>query len=142
MSRYIIIFTVTNLLMTIAIGVVTSIFDLKSGSGMAVGAAMGASILAAAAFVKAHARAPTREETKDFAWRALLATWLVSLVLTAIVVLVLLPAGEARSLFRGLSSGMGLVFVLGAFFFVSVIYYFGIRWAFGWYGKQAAARKT
>ena len=109
---------------------------------MAVGAAIGASILAAAAFVKAHARAPTREETKDFAWRALLATWLVSLVLTAAVVLVLMPASEARGLLRALFSGMGLVFVLGAFLVISTIYYFSIRWAFGWYGKQATARKA
>jgi len=142
LKRYIIIFTVTNALLTLAIGVVASIFNLKSGSGLAVGAAMGASFLAAAAFVKAHARAPTREETKDFAWRALLATWLVSLVLTAIVVVVLMPAGEARAVLRGLSSGMGLVFFLGAFVVISAIYYLGIRWSFGWYGKQAAVRKA
>ncbi|MGC1174093.1 ABZJ_00895 family protein [Polaromonas sp.] len=142
MKRYIIIFTVANLLMTLAIGVVASLLNLNSGSGMAVGAAMGASILAASAFVKAHARAPTREETKDFAWRALLATWLVSLVLMAIVVVVLLPASEARGLWRGLSSGMGLVFFLGAFVVISAIYYLGIRWSFGWYGKQAAVRKA
>lgn len=142
MNRYIIIFTVTNVVMTIAIGVVTSILNIKSGSGMAVGAAFGASVMAASAFVKAHARAPTLEETKDFAWRALLATWLVSLVLTAAVVLALMPASEARSLLRGLFSGMGLVILLGASLFISAIYYVSIRWAFGWYGKQAAARKA
>ncbi|MGQ2978458.1 MAG: ABZJ_00895 family protein [Polaromonas sp.] len=141
LTRYIVIFTVTNFLMTIAIGVVASILNLKSGSGMAVGAALGASILAASSFVKAHARAPTREETKAFAWRALLATWLVSLVLTAFVLVVLMP-GSLRGLSRGLTSGMGLVFVLGAFFVISAIYYLGIRWSFGWYGKQAAARKA
>ena len=142
MTRYIVIFTVTNFLMTIAIGVVASILNLKSGSGMAVGAALGASILAASSFVKAHARAPTREETKAFAWRALLSTWLVSLVLTAVVVLGFMPASEARGLLRGLFSGVGLVFLLGALFFISAIYYLGIRWSFGWYGKQAmAARK-
>jgi hypothetical protein len=142
LNRYIIIFAVTNLLMTIAIGVVSSLLNLNSGSGMAVGAAFGASVMAASAFVKAHARAPTREETKDFAWRALLATWLVSLALTAVVVLVLLPASEARSLLRGLSSGMGLVFFLGAFVVISAIYYVSIRWSFGWYGKKAAAHKA
>lgn len=142
MNRYIVIFTVANLVLTLAIGVVTSIFNLKSGSGLAVGAAMAASFLAASAFAKDHARPPSREETKSFAWRALLSTWLVSLVLTAAVLVFLMPASETRGLLRGLSSGMVLVFVLGAFFFVSVIYYFGIRWAFGWYGKQATARKA
>lgn len=141
MNRYIVIFTVANLILTVAIGVVTSILNLKSGSGLAVGAAMGASILAASAFVKAHARPPTREETKAFAWRALLSTWLVSLVLTAFVLVALMP-GSLRGLSRGLFSGMGLVFVLGAFLVISAIYYVGIRWSFGWYGKQAAARKT
>lgn len=141
MTRYIIIFTVANLILTVAIGVVTSILNLKSGSGLAVGAAMGASILAASSFVKAQARAPTREETKAFAWRALLSTWLVSLVLTAFVLVALMP-GSLRGLSRGLFSGMGLVFVLGAFLVISAIYYVGIRWSFGWYGKQAAARKA
>jgi hypothetical protein len=141
LNRCIVIFTVANFILTIAIAVVASILNLKSGSGMAVGAALGASILAASSFVKAHARAPTREETKDFAWRALLATWLVSLILTAIVVVVLLPASEARGLLRGLFSGMGLVILLGAFSVISAIYYFAIRWAFGWYGKQAIASR-
>jgi hypothetical protein len=141
LNRYIVIFTVTNLLLTLAIGVVAAIFKLNSGSGLAAGAAMCASIFAASAFVKAHARAPTREETKAFAWRALLSTWLVSLVLTALVLVFLMP-GSLRGLSRGLTSGMGLVFVLGAFFVISAIYYVGIRWSFGWYGKQAAARKA
>lgn len=141
MNRYIVIFTVANLILTIAIGVVTSILNLKSGSGLAVGAAMGASILAASSFVKAHARAPTREETKAFAWRALLSTWLVSLVLTALVLVFLMP-GSLRGLSRGLFSGMGLAFALGAFLIISAIYYLGIRWSFGWYGKQAAARRA
>lgn len=141
MTRYIVIFTVANLVLTLAIGAIASLLNLKSGSGLAVGAAMGASILAASSFVKAHARAPTREETKAFAWRALLSTWLVSLVLTALVLVLLMP-GSLRGLSRGLFSGTGLVLVLVAFFVISAIYYLGIRWAFGWYGKQAATRKA
>lgn len=142
LTRYIVIFTVANLILTIAIGVLAEVLKLNSGGGLAVTAALGASFLAAAAFAKDHARPPSNEEKRSFAWRALLSTWLVSLVLSAAVLAFLIPASDARVLLRTLLSGMGLVFMLGALVVISAIYYFAIRWAFGWYAKLATTRKA
>ena len=140
MNPYVIRFTIANVALTVAFSILAAILKLKSGSGLAVGAALMSSMFAASAFVKDHSREPTAEEKGQFAWRALLATWLVSLVLAVIVVSAVSTAAEARAVLKFLLSGSALAIVGGTLLLVSAIYYVGIRWTFGWYARQVAAR--
>ena len=58
MNRYVGIFIAANVILTLAIAGIAEVLNLKSGSGFAMTAALGASFLAAAAFAKDHARTP------------------------------------------------------------------------------------
>lgn len=141
MNPYVIRFIIANVALMIVLAIVAEILELKSGSGLAVGSALASSFFAAGAFAKDHSREPSSAEKGAFAWRALLATWLVSLVLTGIALAIFSNASEVRSVGGFLRSGSNLALVGGTLLFVSAIYYVGIRWSFGWYARLAAARK-
>ena len=142
MNRYVALFTAANVVLTIAVAALAELLKLKSGSGLAVAAALGASFFAAAAFARDHSRPPTSEERGAFAWRALLSTWVVSLVLAAMLLAFLVEPAELRALYRTLMSATALTIAAGAMLFVSAIYYVAIRWSFGWYAKLAAGQRA
>jgi hypothetical protein len=97
MNPYVIRFTLANVILTVVLAIIAEMVKLKSGSGLAVAAAIASSFFAASAFAKDHSREPTSAEKGVFAWRALLATWLVSLGLAAIVLTIFSSAAEVRA---------------------------------------------
>lgn len=132
---------IVNVAFTILVGIIAEVLKLKSGSGLAIGACIASSFFAASAFVKDHGRNPTKAEKGTFAWRALCATWLVSLTLTILFLAVFVSAAEVAAFTRALKSGTGLAFGIGAVLFISTIYYIGIRWSFGWYAQMAVKQR-
>jgi len=140
MNQYVIRFALANVVLTIVLAMVGEMLKLKSGSGFAMAAAIASSFFAASAFVKDHSRAPSSMEKGVFAWRALIATWLLSLVLAAIVLAAFSTSAEIQGMLLFLKSGSMLALVGGTFLLISAIYYFAIRWSFGWYARIAAAR--
>lgn len=140
MNPYVIRFAIVNAVLTVVLGVIAEIIKLKSGGGFAVACAIAASFFAASAFAKDHSREPTVEEKRTFAWRALVATWLISLVLTAIVLAIFSTAAEVGDVLRFLMKGSVFALVAGTLLLVSAIYYVGIRWSFGWYARQVAVK--
>ena len=140
MNPYVIRFTIANAVLTVALAILAEMLKLKSGSGLAAGCAIASSFFAAAAFAKDHSREPTSAEKSAFAWRAVLATWLVSLVLAGMFLAVFSSAAEVRGILGVLKSGSMLALMVGTLLFVSAIYYLGIRWSFGWYARLAASR--
>lgn len=141
MNSYVARFAIANVVLIVIAGIVAELLNLKSVSGLGIGAAMASCIFAAAAFAKDHAREPTSEEKGIFAWRALLVSWLTSLILLVVTVAVFLSAGEIREILRSLRSGNVLAIGAGVLLLVSAIYYVSIRWAFGWYAKVAAKQR-
>ena len=140
MNPYVIRFTIANIALTVMFAIVAEVLKLKSASGLGIGAAIASSFFAAAAFAKDHSREPSSAENGAFAWRALLATWLASLVLVGVAIVVFASAAEFKSIVDTLKTGSMIALVVGAVLFVSAIYYVGIRWSFGWYAKLAAKR--
>lgn len=144
MHPYVMRFAMANLAFTVATSVIIELLNLKSGQGLAIGATIASCVVAAAQFAKDKARAPTAEENAAFAWRALLVTWLIALLLMAVVSLVFLSAAESQALqqelLRVLHSGTALALGAGVFLAVSALYYAVIRWSFGWFAKVALRR--
>jgi hypothetical protein len=136
LKRYIIIFTISYVILLLLLGGLAEILKLSSGTAFAVAAVGGASFFAAAAFAKDHARPPTGEEKTSFAWRALLSVWVVSLLFSAVFIASQVPAGELRGLLRSFTSGSALALGAGFFLFASALHYFAIRWSFGWYAGR------
>jgi hypothetical protein len=141
MNSYVIRFTIANIVLTVVLAILAEAMRLKSGSSFAVAAAIASSFFAAAAFAKDHSRAPTSAEKATFAWRALLTTWLASLLLAALVLTIFSDGSEIRATATFLTSGSTLALVVGTFLFVSAVYYVAIRWSFGWYARLAAERR-
>jgi hypothetical protein len=123
-------FLVFYFLATIAIAIVATLLKLGSSAGLNFAAVFGAGYFAASKFVKAEGREPSDEEKKTLAWQGLLGTWVISLVLVLLVFVVTVPfaaLGEALVAFASVSTLLIMVF---AFSFISVLYYFAIRWSF------------
>jgi hypothetical protein len=138
LNRYIKIFTASYLILIVLLAGVAEILKLESSTPFAVASVLGATLFASMAFAKDHARAPTSEEKTAFAWRALLAVWLVSLLCAAVFIAVLVPAGEVRNFLSSFATGSALALAAGFFLFISAIHYVAIRWSFGWYARRAA----
>jgi polyferredoxin len=142
MNRYVIRFTVAYVILTVVLACLAELLNLKFDGSLIAGAVMASSFFAGAAFARDHARPPTDEERTSFARRALMATWLVTLVLAAIVIAIWIAPAEILSFARSFMSGSVLALAIGALLLVSAIYYFAIRWSFGFYAKIAAGRRT
>jgi hypothetical protein len=138
LNRYILHFTIANLALTIVAAFLAELFQLKSGSFLPLIAAQASSFFAASAFARDYGRPATTQEKNAFAWRALLSTFVISLVLSVIVLSIFLKSSELWSIIRTLSTATGLTIFFGVMIFVSAIYYFAIRWSFGWYTKYAS----
>ena len=96
-------------------------------------------MFAAMAFVKDHARAPTKEEKAAFAWRALLACWAVSIL--SMILIALVTGAGVGNLFRSFNFAFVLV-GLGIIAFVSLLYYVAIRGSFGWFAKVLVRQRA
>lgn len=137
MKKYAVIFTVTNFLLLILLMAIFAFVHIQGNAGMSVGAAIGATVVAAGRFVKDMKREPTSAEKTRFAWLAVGGAWLGSVVLTIVLVAVSFTAGDIAVFLEGVSSGMFLLFFAGAVVFISLIYFFVIRSAFSWYPRLA-----
>jgi hypothetical protein len=140
--RYIARFTISNLILTIGLAALAVILKIDYGSSLAIGATLVASMFAASGFSRDHARAPTDEERKSFAWRALLNAWAVSLLLTTAFLVLLGELGSALAILRTMKLSVVLIVGAGAIVFMSAIYYIAIRWSFGWYANLVASKQT
>jgi hypothetical protein len=127
MNPYVVRFTLANITLTVVLAIVAEMIKLKSGSGFAVAAAIASSYFAASAFAKDHSREPTPAEKGVFAWRSLLAMWLISLGIAAIFLAIFSSAAEVRGVISFLKSGSILAVVGGTLLFLSAIYYVVIR---------------
>lgn len=139
MNPYVIRFALAQLVCAVFVGVITEMLKLKSGTGgLAMAGLVASSYFAGLAFIKDHDRAPDPEEKAAFAKRALIVSWLLSLVMM-LGLGVKNPAMRLGSLIPALlSSPLLLMVMVGVVVVMSGVYYMAIRWAFGWYTEKAA----
>lgn len=140
MKKYVLVFASAYLVLTVVVATATTLIDFNGGAGLNVAVTLAATLFAGANFVKDQGRAPTLDETKAFSWRALVATWAVSLVAVVLAVAFLLGPEEKNAVLRVLAWPMGYLIGLVAALFLSAIYYLVIRWSFSWYTRTAAKK--
>jgi hypothetical protein len=135
MKKYIIIYTVCNLLLTITAIKLSSLLAIDTSTTLNAAVAIGASFVAARWFTNDHVRIPSQSEATSFARLALISSWLVSILLVYVVL-----SASALDMIKALASNLGLVLTLMISVIISLVYYFVIKWAFAWYAKQSIQR--
>ncbi|WP_297812863.1 ABZJ_00895 family protein [uncultured Methylophaga sp.] len=86
LSKYILRFGLVNLALLIVLSIVSALLEIESGSGVTIGALMGAAIFAVAKFIQDNKRVPTSSEKTKLVWFSYLTSWLVSLLIVSIFV--------------------------------------------------------
>jgi hypothetical protein len=141
MKKYVIAFTVVNLVLTVVLALLASAFKMKGGNSLGAGAAVSSAFLAGWLFFRDYDRAPSGDEKTSFAWKSLATIWVMSLAVAAVVIAFFMSAKDFKSALSFIASWRYGGFFVGVILFVSAIYYFGIRWSFGWYAKIAASKR-
>jgi len=136
MKKYVLIFTVAYLLLTVTLAIAATLLKVNSGTLLNLGVAIASSFFAAWQFTKEHARIPTREENTAYARLALVATWGVSAFLVVSFLAIFLSPAELEAFRKLMTTKMFLAVAPVACIVLSVIYYFVIKWSFSWSAKQ------
>ena len=136
MKKYVIAFTVVNLVLTVVLALLASALKMNGGTSLGAGAAVSSAFLAGWLFFRDYDRAPSGDEKTNFAWKSLATIWVLSLAVAAVVIPFFMSAKEFQSALSFIASWRYGGFFAGVILFVSSIYYFGIRWAFGWYAAS------
>ena len=136
MKKYVLIFTISYLLLTIALAIITSLLKVGGGTTLNIAVTIASSFIAAWQFTKEQERIPTTEENNSYARLALAGTWAVSLLLVIAFLALLVPPTELETFKKLISTKIFLIIFPIAFIVLSVIYYFVIKWSFSWYAKQ------
>ncbi len=141
MKKYVIAFTAVNLVLTISLALLAGALKLKAGNSLGVAAAVSSAFLAGWLFFRDYDRAPSGEEKTSFAWQSLATTWALSLAFAAVVLPFFMSAKDFKNALSFLASWQYGGFFVGVLLFVSTVYYFAIRWAFGWHAKIATSKR-
>lgn len=143
MKKYTFVFSAAYLLLTLILAAIAELVEIKSGaSGLGIAAVFGASSIAAWSFHKDHARVPTLEEKKSYAWQALLSTWLVSLLLVVCAIALFFSPADTKAILGLMQTKLFLAIFAGGALFISLVNYVAIRWSFGWYANLACKAKN
>lgn len=136
MKKYVFIFTIAYLLLTISLAIITSLLKVDGGTSLNIVVTIASSFIAAWQFTKEQKRIPTAEESNSYARLALAGTWMVSLLLVIAFLALFVPPNELEIFKKLINTKTFLTIVPIAFIVLSVIYYFIIEWSFSWYAKQ------
>jgi hypothetical protein len=141
MKKYVIAFTVLNLVLAIVLALLAESLKMKGGGGFGVAAAISSAFLAGWLFVRDFDRPPSNDEKASFAWKSLVTIWVLSLAFAAVALPFLMSAKAFADTLSFLASWQYIGLIAGVLLFVSVIYYFGIRWSFGLYAKVITSQR-
>lgn len=137
MRKYVFIFGVAYLVLTICLALLLTAMNVNSSFNIAI--AMSASFAAAARFKKDYGRVPTAEEKSTYAKGALLFSFVASLIMVSVVLVSIFSFREISSMVNLLLTPRYLAIALVATLIVGIIYYFIIKWSFSWFAKIAKA---
>ena len=130
MKYYLLFFTAAYAVITIVFAVISTLLDLpNSSTGTAT--LFGSGGLTAWQFVKREQRIPTPQEKKTLIWGSIASTFVVSIVLAAVLVMATMSIQDVMAILKDVPSWIWFV----AFGFVILIEYFILHMSFGWYAK-------
>jgi hypothetical protein len=139
MTRYAAIFILAYLAAALIGNAVAAALGGTGGGAVSLVSLILGVVAAASWFVKREQRVPQAHEKSQFAWQALVGMWVASLL--AIVLFgMFAPSLESPKLLDVLSEGSFAMILLAVSVVFSLVSYFVIRWAFGWYAGVAHRR--
>ena len=140
MKRYALIFAVTYLVLSLALLTILEILKSDDNPSFNLIIALAASFVAAGKFVKENGYLPTPEQTKAYSLMALLATWIVSILIAVVAFSVLLTPEEFSSILNLAKTSFFWILAFTTMFILSLVYYYAIKWSFSWYAKQTLGK--
>ncbi|OYY73217.1 MAG: hypothetical protein B7Y40_10405 [Gammaproteobacteria bacterium 28-57-27] len=136
MKKYVVVFAVTYLLLTVALGTIAEMLKIGGGAGLNIAATIASSFVAAWRFTKEQGRLPTAEENSLYTRLALASVWLVSLLLVVAFFVFFMSPADVDAIKKILVTKIFIIAATVGFIVLSAIYYFVIKWSFSWYTKQ------
>jgi hypothetical protein len=129
MKYYLLFFTAAYVVITIIVAVISTLLNLPGSTDIAPLVAVG--FLTAWQFVKREQRIPTSEEKKKLIWGSIASTFVVSIVLAAVVEMATMSMQDMLNMLKGVPAWIWLA----GFGFVILIEYLILHMSFGWYAK-------
>jgi hypothetical protein len=136
MKKYVLIFAVSYLLLTVVLGIVTEMLEIDGVAGLNMAVTVASSFIAAWRFTQEQGRIPTVEENSSYTRLALASVWVTSLLLVISFFVFIMSPDEADAIMKILVTKIFIVVATVGFFVLSAIYYFLIKWSFSWYAKK------
>jgi hypothetical protein len=138
MQKYTVIFSVAYVGISVLLGLIFYFINMNGGMQVIVGC-LGAAFVTAHFFQKNENRAPTKAECTTLAWTGTVSIWVMSAIFFGLVWLFVFSGAEQYELQKMimpvLRSNM-IWFVVVIVTILSLVEFFAIRWAFGWFIKQ------
>lgn len=129
MKKYILIFTLTYLALSLIAGLAAMLFDFNGSIVFSILAVLIASYTAAKMFVRDCRRLPTLNEKKSYAWQACLGSLFVSIFLT-MASYALLDPDRQQEIFELLGESDFVMYAAVVMLVITLLQYGGLRWSF------------
>lgn len=134
-NKYVIKFCFAYALGLVAVFAILYFLDLDGGSGLSFSVLISGGVYAGGKFVEDNKRAPDKQEKSKLVWLSLLSCCGLSVVYSVIIVLAV--AGFDGLLYiYGIVKIINFMIILGAFLFVSLLYFLILSWCYGGFAKR------
>lgn len=130
-SKYVIRFGLVNLALLVGLSMVFALLDIESGSGVTLGALMGAAIFAVAKFIQDNKRVPSSSEKTKLVWFSYLTSWLVSLIIVNISVTLTSEHYQVINFMRS-----NPLIIIGILVFLTVFYVAVLYMSYGYLARK------
>jgi len=134
-NKYIIKFNIAYAIGLVAITAIFIIFDLDHSLGASIGILIGAAMYSVGKFIEENKRIPNKIEKSKLVWLSLISSYITSIVL-AVIVILLLDGIQGLTELSKLIEKLNIVIIAGATVVVSLIYFVVLSWSYGGLAKK------
>ncbi len=134
-NQYILKFSIAYIIGLVALAAIFYFLDLDGGSGASIGALIGAAMYSSGKFIEENKRIPNKVEKSKLVWLSLLLSWVVSIILVVIFVLVF-DGFEGLFELSNLMLELNAIVIFGILFFVSLLHFLALYWCYGGLAKK------
>jgi len=134
-TKYIIKFGVAYIIGLVVLLVIFGIFELDHSSGASIGVLIGAAIYAVGKFIQENRRVPSKSEKSKLVWSSFIISWLASVLLFIIVVLIT-SGTQGLSNLSQITTQLNISIIVGAAVFMSLIYLAVLYYSYGGLAKR------
>ncbi len=131
-GKYVLIFGLVNLGLLVGLDILFFLLDVESNSGATIGALMGAGVAAVSRFIQDNKRIPNPSEKTKLVWLSYLASWIVSLILVGVFVVLSGEGGELMEIVKSIN----VVILIVVIVFLSVFYVGALYLTYGYVARK------